>query len=53
MESYMEVDSTSRETDSDISDKEINGYFCCNKYVIDVLLKFNFLRTKQLGGLNK
>ena len=27
MDSYMEVDTTSRETDSDISGKENNGYF--------------------------
>ena len=47
------IRSTSRETDSDISGKEINRNFYCNKYVTDALLKFSFLRTKELGGLNK
>jgi len=49
----MEVDRTSRKTDSDIFGKEINGYFYCDKYVMDVLFKFSFLPTKRLGGLNK
>jgi hypothetical protein len=50
---YMEVDTTSRENDRDKSDKEINRHFYCHKWAMDALLKFYFLPTKQLGGLNK
>jgi hypothetical protein len=53
MDFVWKLTPTSRETDSDISGKETKSNFYCDKYVMDVLWKFNFLPTKEFGGLNK